>query len=118
MGLDDLVRSTVALASSVTRDLQVEVLYEAFQSADATDKPTYGSAVKKLAVVEKSQRMVRTTTGEEKVSRASVTFLVPFAINPRDRITLPDGMTAPILEIKGVYDPDTDEPYCSEVLIG
>lgn len=117
MGLDDLVRSTVALASSITRDLQVDVTYEAFDSANATNQPTYDSAVTKRAVVEKKARMVRTTTGEEKLSQASVTFLVPFALDLRDRITLPDGTTAPILNVKGVYDPVTDEPYALEVFL-
>ena len=80
------------------------------------------------AVVERRQRLIRTATGEQVMSRHRILFPRPIAANgastrqepidPRDVLTLPDGDTGPILEVTGVVDPSTSAPYSFEVWMG
>jgi hypothetical protein len=39
-------------------------------------------------------------------------------LDVRDKIVLPDGLTGPIIKVNGVVDPDTDEIYALEVMLG
>lgn len=129
MSLDDLVRSGIALAHSITADLQVTVTHEAFTGVDGFAKPTYASGNDYQAIVEKRMRRFRNDDGDEVVSQYKVMFLVPVEengtsgrsepIDTRDRLTLSDGRTGPILHISaGLLDPTTDQPYYHEVYLG
>lgn len=128
MGLDAIVRSGVALANRITDSLQVDVTHEAWTGDDKYVKPTFAAAVTRSAIVEMRPRLRRLASGKEVMAYAVVTFLVPIAANgaagrrepidPRDRITLPDGFTGPILEAVGVTDPTTNRPYVLEVVLG
>lgn len=128
MGLADVVRSGVALADTVTTDLQAAVTHKAWTGRDVDRKPTYAAGVSRLAIVERRQRLIRTATGEQILSRHRIAFLRPIAANgaatrrepidPRDVLTLPDGDTGPILEVTGVVDPSTGAPYYAEVWLG
>lgn len=128
MSLDALVRSGVAIAKSVTADLQVTVEHEAWTGVDGYAAPTYASAKKRQALVERTQRVIRTATGENQVARVRVLFLEPIKANgadgrvepidPRDRLTLPDGTVGQILDVSGMFDPTTDAPYFCEVFCG
>ena len=118
MGLDDLVRTAIATAKTVTADLQVSVTHAAFSSVDGYGKPSYASGVSRKALVESANRLIRTAAGQEVLSRTKVTFLSPVSVTTKDRITLPDGSTGPILDVRGLVDPSTSAPYMVEVFLG
>lgn len=130
MGLDDLVRNGVATANRLTRDLQPTVRWEAWVADDDTGKPTYASAKGIKAIVERRARLRRRSDGQEILSQH--TLLVLEVVKPngaagrqepfdtRDRFTLPDGSTGPVVEIVGMTDAGsaTGARYFSEILLG
>jgi hypothetical protein len=130
MGLADIVRNGVALANRLTADLQAEVTHEAWTGQDDTGAPTYASAKTRTAIVERRQRLRRSPSGQELMSRHVVAFLAPIAANgaadrqepidPRDRITLPDGSTGPIIDVVSTVDSEsaTGHGYMYEVYLG
>jgi hypothetical protein len=117
MAFDKVIRSALVTANKVTASLQATVSHAAFSSADSYGNPTYASAKNRKALVEFKPKMVKTTSGEEKVSKATVTFIQPVAVDLRDQITLPDGTTSPILAISGLVDPSTDELYMLQIFL-
>lgn len=128
MGLDGMVRSAVATAKSVAASLQVEVQHEAWIDDDSRGDAQFAAAVARPALVTMKQTRVTLPNGEVLESRAVVTFLEPVPANgaanrrepidPRDRITLPDGTTGPILQVSGPIDPATNAPYMVKVMLG
>lgn len=118
MSLDALVRSVVATADTVTASLQATVQHAAYVSQDVYGTPTYATAVARRAVVDLTERPVRTVEGHERLSTATVIFPRPVAVDTRDKFTLPDGRTAPVLSIGGVADPSTGARYTVEVALG
>ena len=118
MGLDAIIRSAITTAKTVTADLQASVTHEAYSGLDAYAKPTYSSGVTRKALVESKQRLIRTDDGREVLSQTKVTFLSPVSLSTKDRITLPDGTTGPILTVEGMVDPSTSAPYLLEVWLG
>jgi hypothetical protein len=118
MALDALIRSALRTADAVTAGLQATVGHAAYTSQDAYGKPTYAAVVDRQAVVELTEKPMRTLEGHERLSIARLTFPRPVAIDVRDRFTLPDGRTAPILTINGVADPSTGARYATEVALG
>ena len=127
-GFADIIRSGVALADSLTTTLQPTVLHAAWTGNDGTGGYTYASAVKRPALVERKQKMVRKASGEEVLSTHAVYFLRPIKnngatgrqepIDPRDRITLPDGTTSNILTVSSFIDKDSGAGYFHEVYLG
>jgi hypothetical protein len=118
VALDSLVRKLVALGHKVTRPLQADVVWESWQSTNDKGAHSYAPAVALPAHIEWEQKLVRTLSGAEKVSRTHVTFLYPVPIDERDRMTLPDGDTGPILDLSGYVDPTTGHGYYTEVWLG
>lgn len=118
MALDAIVRKMVGVADTITKPLQPEVIHEAFASQDNEGKVTYSGPVRRKALVDFKQKMIRTLTGEFTVSRAYVAFIGPVSVGPKDRITLPDGTVGPILDIGGFVDPETGRGYTTEVWLG
>lgn len=132
MGLANIVRNAVKIADNVTKDLQVDVTHEAWTGRDAYDVPEFDDAVTLKALVEPMHRQVRLSNGQDVIQRAKVTIIGPVEdngggtatdprhepIDPRDRITLPDGTTGPILSVNGLTDPSTNRPYLYEVALG
>jgi len=128
MGFDDLVRNGIALANTLTSTLQVLVTHEAWTGQDGYGKPTFAAAISRTAIVEHKQRWIRNRDATIMAVLPSVTFLGPIAdngaanraepIDPRDRITLPDGTTGPIQDVKFIMDPATNRPYMYEVALG
>lgn len=129
MGLDDIVRAGVALADSITTTLQVAVSHEAWTGQDAFGEATYAAATFPLAIVEQKVSQVRSRlTGQMIMTKAKVSFLRPIApngaagraepVDTRDRITLPDGFTGPIVAVNSLTDPTTSRGYLTEVYLG
>ncbi len=131
MSLADLVRNGIALANSQTATLQVSVRHEAWIGQDATGKPLYATAVTRSAIVTDSSRRFKRNDGEEIVATTYVAFLSPIPvrtptvtgrqgpIDERDRLTMPDGRTAPIVRVDGgLVDPSTGRTYLHQVWLG
>ena len=129
MALDAIVRKGVSLANRLTADLQDTVTHEAWIGHDGFGKPQYDPAIiSRQAVVEMDQRLIRLADGQEVQQRARVTVIGPITgngakgrkepVDPRDRITLPDGTIGPILDVKGVSDPTTGAPYAYTIILG
>lgn len=128
MGLDEVIRSAIAIAKSVTADLQADITLKAWTDAGAYGTPTYATAVTLPALVEEKHRLIRNADGEDMMSKTKVTILQPVTANgttgrrepidPRDEITLPNGATGPILDVAGLIDPSTGYPYMPEVWMG
>jgi len=78
-----------------------EVVIEPYTGSDSFGAPVYGPGASYPARVVGEVKMVRSPTGEEVVSSTKVTIPGPpdgpEAVDPRSRITLPDGSTPPIL---------------------
>lgn len=128
MALNDIIRKGVATAKSVTASLQADVTIEAWTGNDGVGGSTFASAVTLPALVERKQRMVRNSSGEQVLSTHSVLFIGPVTdngadgrqepIDPRDRITLPDGTTGKIVGVETVVDPATGAGYYQQVWMG
>ena len=119
MGLLDIVRSGVAVANSVTADLQPVVSHEAYLHSDGAGKRIYAAAVSRPAIVVKKLKLVRSTSGELVMSTAQVIFLDPVVeVDTFDRITLPDGTTGPIFGTGGFVDRETGGLILTEVYLG
>lgn len=128
MGLDSIIRSGVATIDAVTASLQVSVTHAAWTGHGNYAEPTYATGVARKAIVVFKQRMRKLGNGQEVLQQASVVFPRPIAANgtadrrepidPRDKLTLPNGYTGPILDVQGVVDPLTNAPYSLEVILG
>lgn len=121
MGFDTIVRSGVALANSLTASLQVTVTHEAWTGNNVHGKHTYAAPISRLAIVEHKQLLRRTRDATVTMVEPSVLILEPVddngatgrkePIDPRDRITLPDGRILTQLLVEMVMDPETNRPY-------
>lgn len=127
MNLLNVVRKGVATADKVTKSLQALVTFEQYLSDDGFGTAIYAYPRKLRAIVDWKQKQVRTAEGELTVTRATVTLLniaeVVAAtggdgIDDKDRFTLPDGTTGPILDMGGFIDAGTGHPVATEVFIG
>lgn len=123
----DVVRSAVKIADGVTKPLQSTVVYERYLSEDSYGNSTFDNPVFMRAIVDFKQSQVRTQSGIVTVARATITFLSINAltiatagdgIDWKDRITLQDGTTGPILNLGGFVDAGTGNPVATEVYIG
>lgn len=129
MGLQSIVASGVAIAANLTATLRVNVTHEAWTGTSGNyGTPTYATGVTRSALVEMRPSLRRLPDGTEVMAKATVTFLVPISANgasgrrepidPRDKITLHDGTTGPIIDISGLVNPDTTRPYLLVVSLG
>jgi hypothetical protein len=101
-----LVSSLVALADTLTTSfgLKADVTYQAVLNSAGAGKKSYADAVVLKALVNRKPKMVKSASGELTMASAQVTFLTPIVIDLWDKITLPDGLTGPILSTEGFVD--------------
>lgn len=128
MAFDDIIRTGVALADSLTASLQDNVSHEAWTGLNSVGDVTYAAAVSRQAIVERKSRRHISATGQEILTSARITFLRPIAANGaagriepidgRDKITLSDGTTAPVVDVEAIMDPDTNAGYFTTVWLG
>jgi hypothetical protein len=119
-----LINQLVGVANTITASLQAQVTHAPLAKTSPghdgqpiytrDGQPTYKTAVKRTAIVEKRQDQVRALDGTQKVSHTRLTFLSPFALDPRDKLTLPDGSSPAILAVKGPLGSD-GVPFVLEV---
>jgi hypothetical protein len=144
MSLNSIIRSGVAIADAITKDLQGTVMHSAWISQSAFGKPTYGRRVSGLditgsfdtpdvavgreAVIEQKQR-IRDVQGRNVLTFVHLTFVGPIPVNgmgterkeavdTRDVFVLPDGTTGPVVDVVGVVDSETNLMYAVEVWLG
>lgn len=111
----------INIADALLAGVQGTVQYEAYTSGDGDGDEDYASPVGVQCVIDQTRRQVSTASGRLLTTVATLTFpRGGLNINPKDRITLPDGTTGPlILESPGaVFDPVTGRGFITEVKIG
>lgn len=120
MALADIIRKGVALARKITDngEITVPVLHEAWTGDGNYGEPTYAAAATLMAIVAWKQKTVPTMAGTTTVSRAYIAFLFPVVIDEKDKLTLPDGTTGPIIDMEGFIDRATGIGYTTEVWLG
>lgn len=128
MPFDSLIRHGVALADSLTASLQPVVSFEAWTGQDAFGAPTYAAAIPVAALTEQRLSTRQTLNGKLVPTVAKITILRPLAVNGaagriepidnRDRFTLPDGTTGPVVDVADFTDPDSGRGYFAEVWLG
>jgi hypothetical protein len=146
MGLADIIASGIAIANDLTEkgEIQANVTFDPIIAQTGDGDPvyytdTYGGDPESIpAIVEHGVDDILTQHKEVIPVQAKITFLrpitstavakpwVPFAtgfsrkepLDPRDRIILPDGLTGPIVKVRGMTSGATDAPFMFEVWIG
>ena len=127
MGLGSLVAQAVGAARVATESLGMlgEVRHEAWVRQSATGDAEYEGPVQCRALIAEGEQQHTTKDGRAVVTRATLTFFppepgqAPPEIGPRDRLTLPSGLTGPIVEIApAAVDPDTGAVLMRVVWLG
>jgi len=114
-----LLSDVIGIADGITRDLglQGSVNHEVCTLLDGAGARSYAAPVSRGAIVEKKQKLVKTTNGEMEMSQASITFLSPTPVGMFDRLTLADGTTGPILNTGGFVD-SSNVAILNEIYLG
>jgi len=122
-GLAASIASAVEAADAGTKSLQVDVVHEAWVGGDALGAPApFASPVLRKALVQEGAIHHELPDGQVITSKAIISFLELVEpngadgrqepIDPRDKITLPSGMTGKIREVPGsMLNPLTNAPY-------
>jgi hypothetical protein len=127
MSLLDALRAGIKVADKVTKPLQATVIYQQGTPSNQYGLIAYGAEVELRAIVDYSRKMVRTSSGELSVTRATIDLLDVDAIvsatggvgiGNHDKFILPDGDTGPILDISGFIDAGTGNPVATTVMLG
>jgi hypothetical protein len=128
VSLAGVVKSGVRTVQRVTGSLQEQVTHRAWIGQDGFGAESWGEPVGRLALVEQRVHMRRLSDGRLVEVRAKLTLLeevepngAPDRIEPvdlRDRFTLADGTTGPVLDVQGLRNPEDGQPYLLEVYLG
>lgn len=81
------------------------------------------------AIVEEKERRRVLSNGQEVTQKAEITIPRPISslggivdrrepLDPRDKIILPSGYSGPILDVSGLTDPKTHNPFMITVILG
>jgi hypothetical protein len=129
-GLAAAVRSGVTAWKAATSTAQGVVTFEAWiADSDAKGTHVYADPVPLRALIQRNPADREQPSGDERKILAIVTFLEALPavgaagrdepIDTRDRITLPDGSSGPITEVKGGWiDAETGLPYMAQATLG
>jgi hypothetical protein len=132
MALIDILRNGVqSIASKALDSFKGNVTLTPWIGTDGRGGNSYGTPVTLRALIDPTKRTRYTGSGVLVMTYATLTFLDPIAdtsansgetrqqpIDPRDKIVLPDGGTAPIVQTGGFMDPLTSRPIDSETILG
>lgn len=127
----EVLVSGIAIADTLTKGVQVAITHEAFIGQSVSGKPTYDTGVSLMAVEDLTSK-VEFRGGQLVTIGATLTIVGDVAsngavtspprrepIDPRDRITLSDGSSGPILEAPGaVIDPVTNRGFIHTIKLG
>ena len=115
------IRRAVKTVRRSVRGVEVSVTHQSGITRSASGRITYANTDTRQAIVEPVTQSFTDTNGAARVSKATITFLYPVAIDVDDKITLPNGQTGPILRIsEGLADPSNADGggFFVEVLLG
>lgn len=133
MGLEDLIRSGVTLAHSMTEGLQEDILLYRWISDNDQGKHVYANPLKLKAIVDHTTKRLGFDVGVEIIATTTITVLTPIKklspvvsgreepIDERDKILFVDTtmQAGPILQTAGgLKDPKTGRPYLMQVFLG
>ncbi len=132
MDLAAILTNGIAIADSVTKTVQGSITWEAFTGQDGYGAESYASPVTIRGIIDYTRRRRHNADGVLVTVIASVTILEVVTpngastnpprsepIDVRDRITLPNGATGPIMQAPGaVYNPAAARPFINDLLIG
>ena len=128
MSLAGTIKQTIATAHGVVSSLEETVKHEAWIGQDGMGSAQYGAPVNRLALVEQALQSRRLADGRIVEVQAKLTILEEVAANgaadrtepvdPRDRFTLADGSTGPVLDVKGLRNPESATPFLLEIYLG
>jgi hypothetical protein len=127
MSLLDVLRAGVKIADGITKPFQGTVQYRQCTSKDGLGEKVLKSVVSLRAIIDQTQRQVRTREGQFMVVSASMDFLDVAAVKTAtgglgfsmdDEFTLPDGKKRPTLSAGGFVDAGTTRPVVYTVMLG
>jgi hypothetical protein len=117
----EILVAGIGIADALTAGVQCLVSYEEFISADGNGDEDYEDPVSIACVVDQTRKHKTTSTGRIDVVVATLTFpRGDLNIGPKDKITLPDGTTGPLIidAPDAVVDPVTGRGFIQTVMIG
>jgi hypothetical protein len=127
MALDTTIKSAVAVAASVTRDLQDIVQHHTWVSQDGLGAATY-RIVPRRALVEHKVQLRKLSDGRLVPVKSKLTLLEEVSANgapgrnepvdPRDKFVLSDGSSGTIVDVSGLINPGQGRPFLVEVFLG
>lgn len=131
MGIADSVRTQLAAVHAQTSGLgglQIDVVHEPWIGKDGRVGPIFDTGITRTALVQYRRPQQLRDDGQRIAARVILSFLAPVdpngadgrrePIDPRDRITLPDGTTGPIVDVQSMPAPDTNQPFLIVVYLG
>lgn len=131
MALIDIIRSGVAIASSVTDSLKADVTFLAWIGEDGMGNDVFATPVTVRCLVDPSARERVTASGKLVMTFATLTVVDPMddttpnspftrsnPVDPRDQFILPGGGTAPVVEAGGFMDAGTERGFIGEIVLG
>lgn len=119
--LASVIRTGIGILDDVTVSggLQVTVSHRAYVTQDALgDGEPYAAAVERTAVFVQVKHMFHGSEGYEVQSQGRLLFPRAVVVTAHDLITLPDGTTPPILDVKGVWDQGAGGRFYTSVELG
>lgn len=116
MALADVVRKLIPVADSITASFQGTVQHRA-RTGPGSQGPAYAAAANRKGVVDYAPRLVRTRDNQEITPAAYVVFPRPEPVKPGDEVTLPNGVVGEVLDVPGVADPSTSNPFLTEIYV-
>jgi hypothetical protein len=117
----DILVAGIKIADTLTAGVQGPVTYEAYTGADGDGDESYASPTTIYCVVDQTRKSNATPTGRVVTTVATLTFpRGGININPKDKITLADGTTGPLIldAPDAVFDPLTGRGFITTVKIG
>lgn len=116
----EIIVGGIAIADQLTLGVQSTVQWEAFLSETGNGDETFDTPKPLTCVLDQTRKQAPTPSGRLITVIATLTFpRGGLNINPRDRITLPDGTTGPLImeAPNAVFDPVTGRGFVTEVKI-
>lgn len=131
MAIRNALLAGIKAASAAVDDDKTSVSFEAWIGSDGQGADTFAAATMIRAVVSRKARRIRTSGGQFAHVVATLTVLDTIApttaqagqtrlqpVDPRDRFTLLDGTTAPVVHVGGPFDPVTQDTYIKSIVLG
>lgn len=119
MDLAGLIGQALEGLAAVTEGIQEDVQHEQFVAGPSLGPPRFGLKTVRRALVQRKEGKKVKAGGQEVTFRAIVSFLTPVPFDVRDRLTLSDGLTGPVVDEQGgAIDVATGLPYGRVVWVG